>query len=104
MPVATARPPAAGPRLRGRRPNAARAAAEARSHESVVERRQLERQLIQSGKLATLGKLAAGVAHEIENPLVAILGLVDCLLKNSKPGTQRTCSSSRRHSFTCGGS
>ena len=44
--------------------------------------------LVQSGKLAALGELAAGVAHEINNPLFAILGLTEFLLKDAEPGTQ----------------
>jgi signal transduction histidine kinase len=52
------------------------------------ERRQLEQQLLESGKLAAIGQLAAGVAHEINNPLFAILGLVEFLLKEAEPGTK----------------
>lgn len=37
-----------------------------------TEERRLENSLMQAGKLAAIGKLAAGVAHEINNPLTAI--------------------------------
>jgi PAS domain S-box-containing protein len=39
------------------------------SGEDITERRQVEAQLAQSDRLATMGMLAAGVAHEINNPL-----------------------------------
>jgi two-component system, NtrC family, sensor kinase len=53
----------------------------------LSERRRLDQQLVQSGKLAAIGELAAGVAHEINNPLLAILGLTEFLLKDAEPGS-----------------
>jgi len=53
--------------------------------EDVSEDRRMQQQLVQSGKLAAIGELAAGVAHEINNPLFAILGLTEFLLKEAEP-------------------
>ncbi|CAN5250673.1 hypothetical protein BH18ACT14_BH18ACT14_15910 [soil metagenome] len=55
---------------------------------NLSEQRRYEQQLLQSGKLATIGELAAGVAHEINNPLFAILGLVEFLLMDAEVGTK----------------
>jgi len=38
----------------------------------ITERKQLEGQLLQSEKLASIGQLAAGVAHEINNPIAFV--------------------------------
>ncbi|MGO9118512.1 MAG: PAS domain S-box protein [Desulfomonilaceae bacterium] len=45
------------------------------------ERRGLERQLLRSEKLASLGQLAAGIAHEINQPLTGILTFAHLLRK-----------------------
>jgi signal transduction histidine kinase len=42
--------------------------------EALEELRKTQAGLIQSGKLASIGQLAGGVAHEINNPLLVILG------------------------------
>jgi PAS domain S-box-containing protein len=55
----------------------------------LSERRRMEQQLVQSGKLAAIGELAAGVAHEINNPLLAILGLTEFLLLETEAGSKQ---------------
>jgi len=49
------------------------------SEESLENLRRLQNQLVQTEKLSSLGQLAAGAAHEINNPLTAILGFTDVL-------------------------
>jgi len=51
----------------------------ARSESSIENLQRLQAQMVQSEKLVSLGELAAGAAHEINNPLTAILGYSDLL-------------------------
>jgi len=47
-----------------------------------------ERDLLASGRQAAIGELAAEIAHEINNPLFAMLGLNELTLKDAQPGTK----------------
>ena len=69
----------------------------------ITENKQLERQLINTEKLASMGTLAAGVAHEINNPLGIILGFCDLLLENTVSGTQEyeDLKTIERHGLHC---
>jgi PAS domain S-box-containing protein len=49
------------------------------SARDVTELKRLEEQLIQAEKLAAMGQMLAGVAHELNNPLTAILGVTELL-------------------------
>jgi len=51
----------------------------AQSERSIENLQRLQTQIVQSEKLVSLGQLAAGAAHEINNPLTAILGFSDLL-------------------------
>ncbi|HWR58213.1 MAG TPA: ATP-binding protein [Thermodesulfovibrionales bacterium] len=50
----------------------------------VTAEKRLEQQLIRSDKLASLGTLVAGIAHEINNPLGIIAGYSEALLERAK--------------------
>ena len=47
------------------------------SGRDVTDLKRLEEQLIQAEKLAAMGQMLAGVAHELNNPLTAILGVTE---------------------------
>jgi signal transduction histidine kinase/GAF domain-containing protein len=51
----------------------------------ITEKRQLENILTQSEKLAAMGQLAAGIAHEINNPLTAIIANAQILRRSLPP-------------------
>ncbi len=53
------------------------------SGRDVTDLKRLEEQLIQAEKLAAMGQMLAGVAHELNNPLTAILGVTELLRERS---------------------
>ena len=60
-----------------------------KSHSSYEDLKTLQQQLIQSEKLASLGQLVGGAAHEINNPLTAMLGYSDLLSASSLPAKEQ---------------
>ena len=50
----------------------------------VTERNKLEQQLLRSERMASMGQIAAGVAHEINNPLGIVLGFTQDLRSSKR--------------------
>ncbi len=55
--------------------------------QDLTERKQIEARFRRADRLAAVGQLAAGLAHEIRNPLAAISGSIQ-LMKEEGPGAQ----------------
>lgn len=56
----------------------------------ITEAADLQAKLMQTEKMAALGQLVSGVAHEVNNPLAAIVGFTDLLLENPEvPATAK---------------
>lgn len=53
------------------------------AHRDITEQKILEQQLVRSQKMETFGTLAAGIAHEVGNPLTSISSLVQILQRST---------------------
>lgn len=51
----------------------------------ITEKKRLETELLRTTRLSLIGEMAAGLAHEIKNPLAGIQGAVDILIERRKP-------------------
>jgi len=60
-----------------------------REQRTIEELRRAQKQLLQSEKLATIGQMAAGIAHEINTPLTYIMGNVELLSLQSLTTSQQ---------------
>jgi PAS domain S-box-containing protein len=53
--------------------------------QDITEEKRLQEQLIQSEKLAGIGFLASGIAHEINNPLSGVIGMAELCMAEENP-------------------
>ena len=53
--------------------------------QDITEEKRLQEQLIQSEKLAGIGFLASGIAHEINNPLSGVIGMAELCMTEENP-------------------
>jgi hypothetical protein len=60
-----------------------------RERERIEELRTAQTQLLQSEKLATIGQMAAGIAHELNTPLTYIMGNLELLESQLASGAQK---------------
>ncbi|GAF82528.1 unnamed protein product, partial [marine sediment metagenome] len=51
----------------------------------ITERKKMEAQLIVTDRLASIGELSSGIAHELNNPLTGVIGFSDLLLDRDLP-------------------
>ena len=55
----------------------------------TTDSKRMEQQLIQNERLAAMGQMIAGVAHELNNPLTAVLGVTELLRDSTREDSER---------------
>jgi signal transduction histidine kinase len=60
-----------------------------REQHTIEELRQAQKQILQAEKLATIGQMAAGIAHELNTPLTYIMGNLELLQSQALPDAQK---------------
>lgn len=74
------------------------------SAKDITEKKEVERHIQQTEKLVSLGQMAAGVAHEINNPLGIILCYTDILLEDNAGLDAQVCEDVKvieKHARSC---
>jgi len=56
--------------------------------QDITEQKHMQEEMIRTEKMAGIGTLAAGIAHEVNNPLAAISGTAEILLSEAKPDSK----------------
>src|SRR5439155_19986530 len=57
-------------------------------HDRMEAQRIAENRLIQAAKLAAVGEMAAGIAHELNNPLTSVTGFSELVMENLPKNTE----------------
>ena len=57
--------------------------------EDITQQKKMEQQLVVADKLASIGQLASGIAHEVNNPLTGVIGFASLLLERDIPDDVR---------------